>query len=88
MSATDNVLEDTLRLFIREHRREEKHRHRRQELEAELRRLVGGREIRRMQAERDAGCPPAFREACVLPDGTRCPFYHDGLCVKAEGATK
>ena len=28
-------------------------------------------------------CPPAFAEACVLMDGTRCPYYHDGECVKA-----
>lgn len=84
MTATDEYGEEGLRNMIKVHRHEEAHRQRRQELDAELRLLVQSREIRRRQAESAAGCPPAFREACILPDGTRCHFYHDGLCVKAE----
>jgi len=73
--------EDRLRTLIKVHRhQEEQHRVKRQELEAELRRVVQIRALKAAKVERDAGCPPAFREACILEDGTRCPHYHDGEC--------
>ena len=73
--------EADLRWFIEAERRiEDAARARRQELEAKLKALLDKRGVARLKS----GCPPAFAEVCVLEDGTRCPFYHDGLCVKAE----
>jgi len=84
-----SLREDRLRTLIKQVRHfEEAHRRRRQELEAELRRLVQARTLKAAQAaaqaERNARCPPGFREACVLKDGLRCPHYHDGKCEKAD----
>ena len=81
MTVNSRCDEVVLRGLIKVYRRkEELLRVKRQDLEAELRRLVQSRALREAKAVRDAGCPPAFTEACVLMDGTRCPHYHDSEC--------
>ena len=77
----EKAYEADLRRFIASHRREENHhRAKRQDLEAKLRALLLKRGDTRLQN----GCPPAFAHDCVLEDETRCLFYHDGQCVKAQ----
>jgi len=73
-----------LRRHIRYHLEEEKHhRETRQGFAAKLYTLIGQRGAQRLEN----GCPPGFALDCVLEDGTTCPFYHDGLCVKSQEAT-
>ena len=75
--------EEELRSLIRAHAKtEEYHRKQRQGLEARLQNLLAKRGAQRLQD----GCPPAFVLNCVLEEGTRCPYYHEGQCVKAQEA--
>jgi len=73
----EKVYEEELRSLILAYREEEEYnRSKRQNLEAKLKAFLD----KRGAARPKSGCPSDFTDSCVLEDGTRCPFYHNGVC--------
>jgi hypothetical protein len=38
-----------------------------------------------LQSEEEDTCPGEFQESCILPDGSRCEAYRNGICIRVQG---